>query len=134
MTWKDLAMPSVVRAFPLRASRSELENFAAALKGDRSADADRFYRNYGITHESWHLQDTPHGPWVIAVSEIRDPAESAPRYAQATEEFHVWFKSRVLSLSGVDPTSMPLGPPTHEIFSWTDAAKQPSAGAHSSRT
>ena len=115
-------MQQVVRAFPLHASRAALESFAAQLDGQRSAEAAQFYRHYGVTRESWHLQETPNGPWVIAITELHDPAEAAPRYADATEEFHVWFKSQVLSLTGVDPNTTPLGPPTTQIFSWSDAA------------
>jgi|SRR5690242_9051929 len=115
-------MPFVVRAFPLRATHDALANFASELKGRRAADASRFYRAYGVRAESWHLQNTPIGPWVIAVTELDDPAEAAPRYAQASEEFHAWFKAEVLSLTGVDPNVTPLGPPTTEVFTWSDAA------------
>jgi hypothetical protein len=117
-------MPRVVRAFPLRSSRSALESFAAQLKGQRASDATQFYRHYGVTSESWHLQDTPSGPWVIAVTELDDPVEAAPRYAEASEEFHVWFKAQVLALTGVDPNTTPLGPPTTELFAWADSASQ----------
>ena len=109
-------MPLVVRAFPLRGSRSQLEAFATALRGERSAEAAQFYRHYGVTSESWHFQDTPHGPWVIALTEIGDPEEAASRYAQATADFHAWFKTQVLALTGVDPNTTPLGPPIHEVF------------------
>jgi hypothetical protein len=88
----------------------------------RSTEAAQFYRHYGITHESWHIQDTPNGPWVIAVTELHDPDEAKRRYADATEEFHVWFKLQVLSLTGVDPNLKPLGPDTTEVFSWSDSA------------
>ena len=119
-------MPLVVRAFPLRGSISELQAFASELTGARAADADQFYRHYGVDHESWHVQQTPHGPWVIGVTMVADPAEAAPRYANATQEFHVWFKERVLSLTGVDPNETPLGPPTTEVFSWSNRkAEQP---------
>jgi hypothetical protein len=113
-------MPFVVRAFPLRATTDALAGFAAELKGRRAAEAKTFYRHYGVRAESWHLQHTPIGPWVIAVTEIDDPVEAAPRYAQASEEFHAWFKAEVLALTGVDPNVTPLGPPTTEVFTWLD--------------
>ena len=116
-------MPQVVRPFPLRATRAALESFAAELTGRRSAEAAQFYRHYGVSSESWHLQDTPHGPWVIGVTELADPAEAAPRYANASEEFHFWFKSQVLALTGVDPNVTPLGPPTTEVFSWSSSKR-----------
>ena len=111
-------MPQVVRAFPLRGSIADLNAFARALAGPRSGDAARFYRHYGVERESWHLQHTDHGPWVIAVTELADPVEAAPRYAQAIEAFHLWFKSQVESLTGIDPNIAPLGPATRTVFSW----------------
>jgi hypothetical protein len=116
-------MPLVIRAFPLRRPVAELQSFAATLSKARSADADRFYKQYGVSHESWHLQDTPAGPWVIGVTMVDNPQEAAPRYAQASEEFDSWFKSQVLHLTGVDVGQQPLGPPTQQIFAWSDKAR-----------
>ena len=118
-------MPLVVRAFPLRGSVSDLQAFASELNGARANDATQFYRHYGIDQESWHLQQTANGPWVIAVTTLENPSEAATRYADATEAFHVWFKTQVLSLTGVDPNNAPLGPPTTEIFSWSSDAAAP---------
>ena len=115
-------MPHVVRAFPLRGSIADLNAFAQALAGPRAADAARFYRRYGVARESWHMQHTDHGPWVIAVTELADPADQAPRFAEATEAFHLWFKSQVEALTGVDPNMTPLGPPTREVFVWQERA------------
>jgi hypothetical protein len=120
-------MPQVVRAFPLRSSRSALESFAADLKGPRSTEAERFYRHFGVISVSWHLQETPNGPWVIAVTELYNPTEVALRFADAGDEFLVWFKAQVLALTGIDQNTMPFGPPTTEIFSWSSASRQPDA-------
>ncbi|HTS22501.1 MAG TPA: hypothetical protein VMN79_11920 [Casimicrobiaceae bacterium] len=122
-------MSLVVRAFPLRSSVAELHAFASELTGARAAEAERFYRHYGADHESWHLQQTPNGPWVIAVTSLADPVEAAPRYAGATEAFHVWFKNQVLSLTGVDPNKAPLGPPTTQIFAWARHGDEPRAAS-----
>ena len=115
-------MPMVVRGFPLQRSISDLQAFASELTGARAADADQFYRHYGVDYESWHVQETPSGPWVIAVTSLADPSEAAPRYADAREEFHLWFKDQVLSLTGVDPNKTPLGPPTTQVFCWSSSA------------
>ena len=116
-------MPRVVRAFPLKASIADLTAFSEALAGPRSGDAARFYRRYGVESESWHLQKTDHGPWVIVVTEIADPVDAAPRYADAVEAFHLWFKSQVETLTGVDPNYTPLGPPTKQVFTWSSDAE-----------
>ena len=116
-------MSLLVRSFPLQGPMAEFDAFVAALKGPRAREAAAFYQEHGIAHESWHLQQTPHGPWVIVVSMIRDPAASAPKYALASDQFASWFKSQVLTLSGVDPTRSPLGPPTTEVFHWSANAE-----------
>lgn len=113
-------MPLLVRAYPLLRPVSELEAFARALGSERHADASGFYRQYGVSHESWHLQETPQGPWVIAVTVVDDPGESAPRLAGSNAAFDSWFKDRVRAVSGVDPATTPLGPPTTRVFEWSD--------------
>lgn len=113
-------MPLVVRAFPLVKPVKDLQAFAAALSTERNAGATAFYRQFGISHESWHLQETPSGPWVIAVTVIDDPKESAPRYAKSSAEFDRWFKDQVRQISGVDADQQPLGPPTMPVFVWSD--------------
>jgi hypothetical protein len=113
-------MSLIVRAFPLRSSIKDLEAFAATLNTERKTETAAFYRQFGISHESWHLQETPNGPWVIGVTAIDDAAEAAPRYAKSSTEFDSWFKKQVLQLSGVNPDQQPLGPPTTQVFVWSD--------------
>ena len=112
-------MSFLVRAFPLRESLPAFEAFVAALQGPRQTDANAFYRAYGVEHESWHVQQTEHGPWVIVVTLLASAQQAAPQYAQASDEFAAWFKGQVLALSGVDPSVAPLGPPTTEVFHWS---------------
>jgi hypothetical protein len=113
-------MSLIVRAFALRGSIKDLEAFAAALRTERKAETAAFFRQYGVSHESWHLQETPTGPWVIGVTAIDDAAEAAPRYAKSSTEFDSWFKRHVLQLSGVNPEQQPLGAPTTQVFVWSD--------------
>jgi hypothetical protein len=112
-------MSLIVRAFPLRAAVEEVKAFAAALAA-RKAETDAFYRQFGVSHESWHLQHTSRGPWLISVTKAENPTEAAPRYARSALGFDTWFKREVLRLSGVDPDQEPLGPPTALVFSWSD--------------
>lgn len=113
-------MSLVVRAFPLRGSIKDLEAFVTALSTERKADTAAFYRQFGVSHESWHLQEAPNGPWIVGVTVIDDAAEAAPRYAKSSTEFDSWFKKRVEYLTGMNPDQQPLGPPTSQIFAWSD--------------
>src|SRR5215211_1425885 len=111
-------MPNIVRAFPLIRPVSELQTFLSELTGIRKADTDKFYRQYGVSHESVHMQETPHGILLIVVTTIQDQQQSASLFKATSEEFHAWFKARLLHLTGIDANVTPLGPPTTEVFSW----------------
>ncbi|MDP1571967.1 MAG: hypothetical protein Q8L86_18370 [Vicinamibacterales bacterium] len=111
-------MHLVVRAFPLTAHVEDLTAFAADLNGPRSAETRAFYERLGVRHESWHVQKTPLGPWVICCTLVDDVERAAPLYAQSEARFDAWFKERVRQLTGIDPNENPLGPPTQPVFRW----------------
>lgn len=116
-------MSLVVRAFPVLEGMEEgAREVARAMATERSAQASAFFARFGVRHESWHLQETPAGPWILVVSEIDAPVERAEEYSASHEEFALWFKERTLELTGIDPFTQPLGPPTEEIFSWSAKA------------
>jgi hypothetical protein len=112
-----MTMPQLVRAFPLHRPIEDLQRFAEELR-TRRAETDAFYLGFGVRRETWHVQETPFGPWVIGVTEIEDPAASGARYAASSAEFDAWFKGSIMRLSGVDPDNAPLGPPTRQVFEW----------------
>ena len=114
-------MPLLVRAFPLVSPVEGLKRFAEELSS-RSAETDAFYRKYGVTHESWHVQKTPSGSWVIGVARIENPSEAGARYAASSDKFDEWFKNRVLELTGIDLNNTPLGPATEQVFAWSDGS------------
>lgn len=114
-------MDLVVRAFPVLSGKEvDVEEFARDVSS-RQAELDDFYRRYGVVRETWHVQRTEHGLWIIGVTQLegRPAAEVAPEYAASQREFDVWFKGRVRELSGVDPDVEPLGPPTRCLFDWS---------------
>ena len=111
-------MPNLVRAFPLIRPVSELQAFLAELSSARKSETDKFYHQYGVTHESVYTQETAHGTLLIVATSIQDKHQAAPLFKAASEDFHVWFKAQLLHLTGVDANVTPLGPPTTEVFSW----------------
>jgi hypothetical protein len=111
-------MPLVVRAFPVTPGQEEAaRQFAADLTGSRRQEAQAFYRRFGIQRESWHLQDTPHGTWVIAVTDLSgEPAATGQAYAASQAGFERWFKDQVKVVTGIDQDNQPLGPPTELLL------------------
>ena len=93
-------MPTVVRAFPLLSGQeAALRHFASELAGDRRLEADAFFRGYGVAREAWLLQNTPAGPWVIVVTDVRADIQTVARaYGASDEPFARWFKDRAKQL------------------------------------
>ncbi|HEV8580912.1 MAG TPA: hypothetical protein VGX68_17740 [Thermoanaerobaculia bacterium] len=115
-------MALIVRAFPvLPGKESELRRFAAEMAGDRRSEAAAFYRSFGVIRESWHLQHTEHGAWIIGVTELTEDLETkAQAYATSQRPFDRWFKDQVEKISGINQDIEPLGPPTETLFAWSD--------------
>ena len=110
-------MPLIVRAFPvLPGKEADVRKLAAAMAGERRQEAQEFYRSFGVIRESWHFQETPHGPLVIGVTEVTEPDARAQEYAASTKPFDSWFKEQVRLLTGIDPNVSPLGPDSELIF------------------
>ena len=114
-------MQRIVRAFPVLPGQEEqARQLAHDMGSSRAAEAAAFYTRYGVAHECWFTQQTPHGLLVIAITDFdgRAAQDAAGEYAASTAPFEAWFKARVLEISGIDHSVAPLGPPTECVFDW----------------
>lgn len=118
-------MTLIVRAFPVRTNRAEVEQFVAEI-GERSEEARSFFTGFSVRRESWFYQDSVHCPMVIGVTEVTEPVEEiAAGFAQEDKGFAAWFKQRVQAISGVDQNKEPLGPSTEMVFDSSGASLPP---------
>jgi hypothetical protein len=106
-------MTLVVRAYPMN-DRAGLDTFIAELR-ERAEDTRGFYDRYGV-EEAWFFQNTDDGDIVIAVLATDDAERAARTYQESEDPFDVWFKQRVVEVSGVDPNQTPLGPVSEPIY------------------
>jgi hypothetical protein len=112
-------MELLVRAFPiLPGQEDQMRQFARELQTTRAAEAAEFYGRMGISHESWYEQQQTDGLWVIAVTQFsgKPMAVAAQDYAASSHGFDRWFKESVMQVTGVNPETAPLGPPTTCVF------------------
>jgi hypothetical protein len=104
----------VVRMYPVLSEKA-LEDLTSEL--EKRADEVRAFYDDHEASETWFLQQTPEGPHVIAVASLLgDVNGNAYRYAESRDPFVVWFKQRVVDVSGVNPNETPLGPPSERVF------------------
>ena len=111
-------MARVVRAFPLlEGKRDTLMSFLAELE-KRAEDTAQFYKAYGVTRESAHVQSTPQGDLLIVCTDLADADATARAYAAEAAPFHAWFKGKVLEVTGFDPNQTPFGPEGSCVLDW----------------
>jgi hypothetical protein len=119
-------MAMIVRAFPILPGKEDAAlKFAQAVGGSRKEETAAFLQGFGIRRESWHLQRTPQGAFVIVVTDLEDPPHAqAQAYGAAQDAFARWFKDNIAELCGIYADKQPLGPPTETIFAWDSSANR----------
>lgn len=109
----------VVRAYPmLPRHEAEIRRLAHDLTVPRAVDKDDFYRRMGVARETWHLQETSLGHWVIVVTDLahQSPDAAGRNFASSPRDFDRWFREQIMLVTGIDPVITPLGPPTEALF------------------
>ena len=107
-------------AFPiLPGKEQEGRDFAAACVGERRDGFDAQAARGGLTRETWTLQETPMGSFMLVWFEAPDVEATFMQLATPDEEFSVWFRGRVKDLTGFDLATPPEGPAPDVLFDWT---------------
>ena len=111
-------MPVFLGAFPVLPGKAdEVRKFAQETLG-RGEEFSASQKKSGVSREEWSLQETPMGDLVLVRFEADDIEKSFERLATSTDEFDVWFRGRVMDISGVDLAAPPDGPPPEIILDW----------------
>lgn len=102
---------------PLLPGKTETARaFAAELSGPRRAELDLAQTT--VTKESWFLQETPFGDFIIVYYHSPDPKKVHEALAASEEPFDVWFRAQILDITGVD-ISTPFGALPEQILNWS---------------
>ncbi len=105
-------------AFPvLPGKEDETRKFAQETLGRRE-ELDASQRRLSITKEEWALQQTPMGSMVIVRFECPDVEAAFAGLAQSDDAFDVWFRERVLEITGVDLAAPSDDPLPEVILTW----------------
>lgn len=106
-------------AFPVVPGKEdEARKFAEETLGRRE-EFSASQKRGGTTKEEWSLQQTPMGSLVLVRFESSDPETTFATLAASDDPFDVWFRQRVLEVSGVDLAAPSDDPPPEIILDWT---------------
>ena|ERR1700722_2345945 len=107
-------------AFPILPGKEQAgRDFAAVCVGERRREFEAQLAKDGITRETWALQETPMGSFMLVWFEAPDIEKAFTRLATSDDEFTVWFRHQVKDLTGVDLAAPPESPPPDVLVDCT---------------
>lgn len=90
--------------------------FATSLMTDRKAGFENAQTT--VTKESWFLQETPMGDFMIVYYHAPDLEAVHSALAASQEPFDVWFRAQILDLTGID-ISTPMDNLPQQVLAWS---------------
>jgi hypothetical protein len=115
---RRLAMAVFLGAFPVLSGKEDEPRKFAEETLERREEFEASQRRLGVTKEEWALQQTPMGSMVIVRFESSDVAAAFAGLAESNDAFDVWFRERVLEITGVDLAAPSDDPLPEVILSW----------------
>ena len=107
-------------AFPILPGKEQAgRDFAATCMGNRRKGFEAQLARSGLTRETWALQETPMGSFMLVWFEAPDIAKAFTNLASLNTEFTTWFRGQVKDLTGVDLGAPPEGPPPDVLVDCT---------------
>ena len=104
--------------FPILAGKEEdARAFAAETMGARRAEFGAHHSRAGTTRETWALQETPMGSFMLVWFE-GDVEKAFADLATNDSDFMTWFRGRVRDVTGVDLGAPSDGPPPAVLVDW----------------
>jgi hypothetical protein len=118
---KPLALASQV----LPGKTDALRQLIADLTGPRKAEFQDAHRRFGAVKQNVYLEHTPQGDLTVYYEESADPVANLQKFGQSQDPFDVWWKERLLDVTGIDYSQPFPGPLPELILSTT----MPAVGA-----
>jgi len=94
------------------------KDFAAACIGERRKGFEAQLARTGLSRETWALQETPMGSFMLVWFEAPDIEKTFTELATSDDEFTIWFRGQVKDVTGFDLSAPPEGPPPDLLVDW----------------
>lgn len=105
--------------FPILAGQEQNgRDFAAASIGERRKGFEAQAARTGLARETWALQETPMGSFMLVWFEAPDIERAFTEIATSDDEFTVWFRGQIKEVTGVDLGAPPAGPLPVVLVDW----------------
>ena len=112
-------MTTFAAMFPILPGKTErLKEIGAGLGGDHSAAFDASQKELGVPVESWHIQQTPNGDFLLVYLEADDPLKMFQTFADARGTSDVFLKDGIKECTGVDLNMGMPALPTYPVLDY----------------
>jgi hypothetical protein len=116
-------MDHVCLALPvLPGKTTDARTFMQQLDGSRRTEFDRSERRIGISKELWYLAQLPSGDHLIGYIESAEFKRAFQMFVGSKDPFDLWFKARMLAVTGFDMNNPPANMQPPELLSHYEAA------------
>ena len=105
-------------AFPVLPGKEDAGRaFAAAISGPKKAEFDAMQARSGVTRETWSMQETPAGTFILVWFD-GDVEAAFTDLATAQDDFTVWFRAQIEEITGADMSAADDSPPPELVLDW----------------
>jgi hypothetical protein len=116
-------MDHVCLALPvLPGKTTDARTFMQQLDGSRRTEFDRSERRIGISKELWYLAQLPSGDQLIGYMESAEFSRALQMFVSSKDPFDLWFKERMLAVTGFDMNNPPANMQPPELLSHYETA------------
>ena len=104
--------------FPILPGKEDAARaWAKEVAGPRKDQFDALQQRADITRETWTLQTTPGGSFMLVWFE-GNVEKAFEDVATGQDEFTVWHRAQLLDITGLDLTKPEEGPPPEMVLDW----------------
>jgi len=105
--------------FPiLKGKEAAARAFASETVGARKADFEALQARSNTTRETWAMQETPMGSFMLVWFE-GDVEKAFSDLASDNSDFATWLRTQVKEITGVDLGAPPEGPMPDVLVNWS---------------
>ena len=117
-------MDHVCLVMPILPGKSaDARDFMRELEEQRKNEYDQSERRIGITKELWFLATLPGNEQLVGYMEAASFDKAAQQFFASQDPFDLWFKRRMLDVTGVDLNNVPPDFRPPELLSHYDAGQ-----------
>ena len=112
-------MQQIIFSVPVLPGKKQvLKDFVKEITGPKWAEYSAANKRYGVQKETWFLQSSPQGDWVMVYWEADDITKIFQEFGASTAPLDVWLREKLKEVSGIDYSQPSDAPPPEQLLKY----------------